>query len=1139
MGSPLMASWKVSFRKVSDLDLVDSLPTDGELFVWSCSPRNWITLMDSSGAAVATRHSHEGEVIEAGSYVTFPCHVIKVGALVPSVPKVCSTTQGFISSSMRYAGVIDLEAFEAKSRANLVSNNPVSRGDLLAKKWRSTYSTTKDIDRGRMKSYDGILELDEKDQWLRLRCARGLQIGCRFLQKGDQFSIGAKLYFPIHFVRVGVPIQNCTSSRRDCMDHAASASALMMAQKSDSVGMTILAAETSVTKPVILPSTDPVVTSIAETLVLSDGPTNSGSSFRLDENSVGIALESAIGDHGGRMKVSALGDRVFSFYVSSKHVGFHILKLRMYRCLKFKCFFHLWGHGGPNWVREFASWQRECQSEWTLVSPGKKRAQLTMQAMRNPAPCPTVKTKQAEGKKLIFAHTLSYPACKGYKDPIADVQSESQQKNVVPAADGPSLTDNIQQMQSGPSEQPNILEKDLGTETLPDKQHEEQHRCLDGLEEVVDDIAYRFWECGRCLSMGHDSMSCTKRVRCRFCFRYGHFRKKCYDWFKQKNKCWVPKASLPSHIPPDTGLSAVSPPSPGCQDALNPEPEFNPPPLPLPTDLLRRSSMANFELNPAHWIRHGYHIIDGGPTRLSRSLYNVTVAPAVSHGNFYVAQLNPAPPQQDEVFWRDIIRDFIINHHQRDVESMQSCLFGVGLFELRSPTSVSALVQQQPFELDDNVFVRFIHHNNRPNHRATQGSRRGWIMVLGIPFDYRNDYDISNVVAAFGKYHHLHQDDAFKQRTMIFVTFDSLASVPRDIVFGNYANIGDVKETWTTPCYVMGADFADVLPADEDQMPLDGNPHPLPSNMAHNVQPGENIQIEEPEQNVREQPVEELVDDSIVVDLSVAEEADADMEEGEVNQPVHALQDMLGHQQMLHVGLVQIGPVLPPQMIIERLINVALPHSYFSVIPKPLNCFPIKSAFLSDQELLFKGTLSLSLGLAHGVNMPKVVLPRRRQVARLLYFDEANTAEKAQEMEPPVFTTSPMQSEIKKKRGRAKKTEPAVVDTVYGRSTRSCTKRDGHKPVSMSDTVAHPRKKGKVQKKKITEDIPAPIAETEQVADEQHEADENTVQIPPETPVHIMQRVGVAPGIDPDILTEEKLKATPTDKSSKETPNDD
>ncbi|KAM0827988.1 hypothetical protein ACQ4PT_067840 [Festuca glaucescens] len=477
---------------------------------------------------------------------------------------------------------------------------------------------------------------------------------------------------------------------------------------------------------------------------------------------------------------------------------------------------------------------------------------------------------------------------------------------------------------------------------------------------------------------------------------------------------------------------------------------------------------------------------------------------------------------------------------------MQPCLFGVGLFELRSPASVAALVQQQPFEIDDNIFVQFIHHNNRNNHRAIQGARRGWIMVLGIPFDYRNDYDISNAVAAFGKFHHWHLDDVFKERTMIYITFDSPASVPRDIVFGNYANIGDLKETWTAPCYVMGAEFADALPADEDQMPPDGNPHPLPGNLVvqnnmvvlppfpqlgwnnaplhgeqvQHDQPGNNVQMHQ-EEVPQEQPVEELVDDSIVVGLSAAEGAQADMEEGEVNQPMMEgaalLQQMLGQNHVLHVGLVHIGPMLPPQMIIERLISVALPHSFFSAIPKPLSYPPFKSVFLSEPELLFKGSLSYSLGLMHA------------QVARRprVWCQEGDSA-------------TPIQSVSQKKRGRPRKAEPAVVDTAYRRSTRSCTKRDGHMPVSMSDTVTRPRKKVKVQRKKAGEemtDVPDTTAETDQESQQQHNAD-NTVQIPPETLVHIMQRVGVALGIDPDMLTEEKLNAVPKGKNGKDSPND-
>jgi hypothetical protein len=103
--------------------------------------------------------------------------------------------------------------------------------------------------------------------------------------------------------------------------------------------------------------------------------------FRLTEETVAAALESIIGGSASNMKISILRDRVFSFCFADKRVGFHILKLRMYRCSLFKCFFHLRGRGGPNWAREFNLWQSECQSEWTLVSPGKKRVQMAVKAM--------------------------------------------------------------------------------------------------------------------------------------------------------------------------------------------------------------------------------------------------------------------------------------------------------------------------------------------------------------------------------------------------------------------------------------------------------------------------------------------------------------------------------------------------------------------------------------------------------------------------------------------------------------------------------------------------------------------------------------------------------------------------------------
>jgi hypothetical protein len=57
--------------------------------------------------------------------------------------------------------------------------------------------------------------------------------------------------------------------------------------------------------------------------------------------------------------------------------------------------------------------------------------------------------------------------------------------------------------------------------------------------------------------------------------------------------------------------------------------------------------------------------------------------------------------------------------------------------------------------------------------------------------------------------------------------------VSRDVVFGRFASIGGAKESWSAPMYILTADFADTLPADEDPMPPNGNPHPLPGQLQH------------------------------------------------------------------------------------------------------------------------------------------------------------------------------------------------------------------------------------------------------------------------------------------------------------------
>jgi hypothetical protein len=71
--------------------------------------------------------------------------------------------------------------------------------------------------------------------------------------------------------------------------------------------------------------------------------------------------------------------------------------------------------------------------------------------------------------------------------------------------------------------------------------------------------------------------------------------------------------------------------------------------------------------------------------------------------------------------------------------------------------------------------------------------------------------DIANAVSAFGKFHSWNSMDPIECRALVFAWFQSPAHVPRDVVFGKFATVGGVCETWTVPVYILTAKFADAL----------------------------------------------------------------------------------------------------------------------------------------------------------------------------------------------------------------------------------------------------------------------------------------------------------------------------------------
>jgi hypothetical protein len=79
------------------------------------------------------------------------------------------------------------------------------------------------------------LELRKKDNFLILSNAKGNQIACRFQKPKESFHMGAKLFFPLHVVRMGASIASVPQKRGHVESSTQEFSALKDATSSDHV----------------------------------------------------------------------------------------------------------------------------------------------------------------------------------------------------------------------------------------------------------------------------------------------------------------------------------------------------------------------------------------------------------------------------------------------------------------------------------------------------------------------------------------------------------------------------------------------------------------------------------------------------------------------------------------------------------------------------------------------------------------------------------------------------------------------------------------------------------------------------------------------------------------------------------------
>lgn len=220
-----------------------------------------------------------------------------------------------------------------------------------------------------------------------------------------------------------------------------------------------------------------------------------------------------------------------------------------------------------------------------------------MNAMRAYKPRSIIKRDHSIRKKLNFGSVMWYDACKGYRFQASQALTNDMQEagyDLLPSERIPASPSKPEKwtttepcikfsMNKPLSPQVTALKKkapgvilpeSFSTVDLPDINFGAANSSeTDGLsvgvstsgpddfESMINDMVYKVYDCGKCLSFGHTKETCTNEVRCRFCFHYGHIERKCFLKLSKTKSCWVPKKPgsyskqtmhwLPKRVAPD------------------------------------------------------------------------------------------------------------------------------------------------------------------------------------------------------------------------------------------------------------------------------------------------------------------------------------------------------------------------------------------------------------------------------------------------------------------------------------------------------------------------------------------------------------------------------------------------------------
>lgn len=459
-------------------------------------------------------------------------------------------------------------------------------------------------------------------------------------------------------------------------------------------------------------------------------------------------------------------------------------------------------------------------------------------------------------------------------------------------------------------------------------------------------------------------------------------------------------------------------------------------------------------------------------------------------------------------------------------------------------------------------------------------------MFLGVPLDLRNTENLSAAINTFGKFHHWISDGPYLVRSIVFASFPEDILVPRDVVFSDYAAWGGARVSWTAPLFILGANFAEQMPQDEDPMPLNGNPHPMPGNLVldenffalppfpalgwndvplppspppmddQNVGGGwgwpamddfevqqEQVAVQDQESMVvNEQVFSDSADQSVTQEDGHGENNDLqqlEVQDVQVQEVSHIDDNALAivpyqqpvlQQADIIVGMAKVvyGPPLPPELAWKRTFETLLAHCSVSEVPRGVSLQSVEPIVLPKRSwaIAFDDVAWVSKIVPLEVADVAAPTPTPRPVAHALFPASSSKDSCVHTTMNSIQVTSEIPEESFSFLAQCgKKAAKRKVAPVVDSSLHRCTRGSVRRDGYKPVLHALPMTEP-CKKKPKAKPIAAPQTTCE---DGTAEGTSSAARVPPPMPITDIQMIGADLGIPPEKLTADLLMADPDD----------